>query len=124
MKARVLRSGLNMLEEDLTEAVRDLCKMRRLTRAHTLRSEGSPPGWPDEIIGQPGRSLVLVRELKRTGRHLTEAQRMWLAILAGAGFNVGVWRPADLLCGRIDRELRQIPLSPPTGIIRWEEAPA
>lgn len=113
-----------MLEEDLTEGVRKLCKMFGLTRAHHLRSDGSPPGWPDEIIGQPGRSLVLVRELKRTGQHPTEPQRMWLAILAGAGFDVGVWRPADLLSGRIARELQQIRRSAPTGLIRWEEIAA
>lgn len=119
-----MRSGLHMLEEDLTEAVRELCTTFRVKRAHTLRSKGSPPGWPDEVIGQPGYSLVLVRELKRTGQNPTEAQRMWLAILAGAGFDVGVWRPADLLNGRIARELQQIRRSPRTGMIRWEEIAA
>lgn len=121
MAKTVLRSGLHMLEEDLTEAIRDLCKSFRLERSHTLRSTGSPPGFPDEVIGQPGRSLVLFREVKTTTGRLSDKQRMWLAILHGAGFNVGVWRPIHLLNGTIQREMREITRSAPTGLTRWEE---
>lgn len=61
---------------------------------HTFDSRRSNGGWPDLVLGGHGR--VLFVELKtRTGR-VSPHQRMWLALLAAGGLEVGLWRPADL----------------------------
>lgn len=61
---------------------------------HHLISYGSAAGWPDLAIGRAGR--VLFVELKTDAGKLRPAQRTWLGLLAVAGCEVGVWRPADL----------------------------
>ncbi len=52
-----------------------------------------------------GAGGVLVRELKREGKNPTREQQQWLDFLAAAGIDAGVWRPSDLVSGRIAREL-------------------
>jgi hypothetical protein len=89
--------------DSLNAHVRRLMKDLGLMGYHTLRSLGSEPGYPDwTICGPQG---VLFRELKRQGKNPTPAQRQWLDALAATGQDVGVWRPEDLLSGRIAREL-------------------
>jgi len=61
---------------------------------HHLISKGSSAGWVDLVIGRPGR--VLFVELKTDAGNLRPAQITWLGLLAAAGCEVAVWRPADL----------------------------
>jgi hypothetical protein len=51
---------------------------------------------------------VLFRELKTQRGRVTAEQREWLHALLAAGQDAGVWRPEDLLSGRIQRELTAI----------------
>lgn len=96
----------------LEEAVRELAEALGVVRVHQLRSEGTHPGFPDDVlIGARG---VLWRELKREGGRVTPAQALMHEQLRAAGQDVAVWRPRDLLSGRIARELRQLGPTPVT----------
>lgn len=59
----------------------------------TLRSMGSPSGWPDLTLLRPPR--MLVRELKTEQGRLLPAQKRTIALLAACRVDVGVWRPSD-----------------------------
>ena len=61
---------------------------------HHLISYGSAAGWPDLTICGHGRALFI--ELKTDAGKLRPAQIVWLGLLAAAGCEVAVWRPADL----------------------------
>jgi hypothetical protein len=92
-----------MREGALQEAVRVRCKTLGLLYYHTYRSTRSPAGFPDCVIVGP--RTLLYRELKTAVGKVSAAQQSWLDALAAAGQDAAVWRPADLLSGRIDREL-------------------
>lgn len=94
-----------MTEAELEEQVRDLCNLHKVTRVHHRHSQDTHPGWPDDVlIG----TLVLYRELKTNRGKITSAQEAMHAELAAAGADVAVWRPEDLLSGRIQREIAAI----------------
>jgi hypothetical protein len=92
--------------DSLDAHVRRLMKDLNLRGYHTRDSRRSPSGYPDWTIA--GRRGVLFRELKREGKDPTPAQREWLYDLTVAGADAGVWRPSDLLSGRIQREMTAI----------------
>lgn len=94
-----------MLESELANEISALAAVLGLLRYHTYDSRRSEPGFPDEVL--VGRR-TLFRELKQQGKHPTAAQQRWLDRLAAAGHDVGVWRPEDLISGRIARELQAI----------------
>jgi hypothetical protein len=73
---------------------------------HTHRSDRSEAGYPDLHIVGAGGSLF--RELKRETGKVTDEQQRWLSLLAALGYDVGVWRPSDLLNGRIAVELTAV----------------
>ena len=50
-------------------------------------------GWPDLVLVRHNRHLL--RELKTDGGRLSKAQQQAIQLLAAAGFDVAVWRPAD-----------------------------
>jgi hypothetical protein len=77
-----------------------------LLAQHNSDSRRAHPGWPDWVIAGPGG--VIVRELKRQHLGPTPLQQRWLDYLAGAGLDVAVWRPLDLLEGRIAATLRVV----------------
>ena len=56
------------------------------------------------LFSQDGRTNDF-RELKTQRGKVTPEQRAWLDVLTLAEQNADVWRPADLLSGRIAREL-------------------
>jgi hypothetical protein len=72
---------------------------------HTHDSRRSEPGFPDLVLAHGARGRLLFRELKTQTGRLSDAQRRVLAELGGAA-DVGVWRPLDLLEGRVLAELR------------------
>jgi hypothetical protein len=96
-----------MTERQLEDAVRALLKVHGLWGYHTADSRGSQPGWPDWVI--LGRT-VLYRELKTSEGQLSPAQSRVRNLLRVARADWGIWRPADLASGRIDRELRALKL--------------
>ena len=71
---------------------------------HTRRSDKSPKGWPDLVLGHEQRNITLFRELKLDGKSPTSEQQWWLDMLQQSGHNAAVWRPADI--AEIKRELR------------------
>lgn len=64
------------------------------------------PGFPDLVLAHKTQRRVLYRELKTATGRVQAPQVEWLEVLAAGGGDVGVWRPADLLSGRIVSELR------------------
>ncbi|MBD8019374.1 VRR-NUC domain-containing protein [Brevibacterium gallinarum] len=70
---------------------------------HTFDSRRSAPGFPDLVMV---RDRVIFRELKASNGVVTPAQQTWLRALQVAGIDAGVWKPANLLSGVIERELR------------------
>lgn len=91
-----------MTEAELDRAVRDVIALYGLYGYHTYDSRRSARGWPDWVV--VGRRL-LFRELKTIDGRLTSEQRKVGYLLQAAGADWDVWRPGDLVSGRIAREL-------------------
>ena len=100
--------------DSLDAHVRKLMRDLGLTGFHVEKSldveknrkNVSVKGWPDWSIRGPRG--VLFRELKSQRGRVEPEQREWLDALAAAGADVDVWRPEDLLSGRIAHELTAI----------------
>jgi hypothetical protein len=92
-----------MSEREFTGLVRKVAKETGWLCYHTHRSERSEPGYPDFTLVKGDR--LLFRELKTAKGRVTPAQLQWLDALAGAGIDVGVWRPIDMTSGLIYRVL-------------------
>ena len=92
-----------MSEADLDSHVRTLLRDLRLLGYHTHDSRRSEPGFPDWTITGPGG--LIFRELKTQHGVLTSAQSRWGYALQAAGANWAVWRPGDLIDGRVAGEL-------------------
>jgi hypothetical protein len=97
-----------MSEADLDKAVRDLLKVHGLFGYHVPDSRGAAAGWPDWVIVG---TRVLFRELKSTDGQLSPAQVRVRTLLQAAGSDWGLWRPADLVSGRIAQELAAVRVS-------------
>lgn len=104
----------NELEQHLRRILADLPSVLAY---HTHDSRHSPSGYPDWTFCGPAG--VLFRELKREIKKPTPAQAAWLSALRLARQDAGVWRPSDLLSGRVARELAalaglaELPAQPP-----------
>ena len=106
----------DMLENVLQERVRQLLILHGWRHYHTYRSKRSPAGFPDECAVRGDR--LLFAELKRERGKLSPAQLEWRADLEAFADYLGdtgssyrhvafyVWRPSDLLSGRIEAVLR------------------
>lgn len=92
-----------MSEDDLMGHIATLCKDLGLLAYHTHNSRRSKAGYPDWTIAAPGG--VLFRECKDEKRKPTAEQSTWLATLQAAGYDADLWRPRDLVSGRIGQEL-------------------
>jgi hypothetical protein len=94
-------------ERWLQDQVRALTADLDLTIQHLEDSRRSwLPGWPDLWIAGPNG--ILYRELKGTNGHATKDQRKVGWTISQAGADWAIWRPSDLLNGRITRELTAI----------------
>lgn len=82
------------------------CRERGLAHYHTHDSRESDAGFPDWTIAGPRGHIK--REDKTETGELSVDQLWWLGTLHAAGVDVGVWRPRDVLNGRIDDELDAI----------------
>jgi hypothetical protein len=88
--------------DSLDAHVRRLMKDLGLWGYHPLNSIGSRQGWPDwTILG----SWIMHRELKTQRGKVSPDQQMVGAKIRAAGGDWDVWRPVDLLSGRIASEL-------------------
>ncbi len=83
-----------------------MCKLYGVAWYHPYLSHRSAAGWPD--LALCGASGFITRELKTERGRLTADQQRWGSMLRQAGIDWDVWRPDDLLSGRIQRELLNI----------------
>ena len=101
----VRKTPLKMTESELMEAVRQLAALRGWHYLHHYDSRRSAPGWPDCVMVRGPR--MVCAELKSEIGKATEAQMIWLEVLAQVpGIECHLWRPADLRSGEIDKVLR------------------
>ena len=90
--------GPDSLDAHVVRLIADL----GLWSFHARNSIGSQKGWPDRtILGK----WIMHRELKRQNGKLTAGQRTVGDLIWAAGGDWVVWRPSDLLSGRIASEL-------------------
>lgn len=75
-------------------------------RYHTTISIRSVRGFPDLVLVHTTAQRVLWVELKTERGRLTTEQESWLEGLRAAGQDVRLWRPAQLLSGEIEKELK------------------
>lgn len=97
-------------EKDFGLEVEEIVTTLGLRYYHTHRAQHSVAGFPDYVIISPKGRGILYRELKieTTRSKVSAEQQVWLDMLTANGCDAGVWRPSDLLSGRIVRELRTI----------------
>lgn len=93
--------GPDSLEANLRRLMKDL----GLWGYHPRRSEKSEKGWPDWVIVG---SRIIHRELKTERGKVTDEQEAVGHRIAAAGGDWAVWRPRDLLSGRVAAELTAI----------------
>ena len=95
--------------DSLEAHLRRLMKGLGLWGYHPRRSEKSEKGWPDwAIIG----TRIIYRELKTERGKVTDEQEAVGQRITRAGGDWDVWRPRDLLSGRVAEELRAITAGP------------
>ncbi len=101
--------AVNMSEKALDGHVRRLLRDLGLWEFAFHAPDGTgryQAGLPDWIIHGPGGCLY--RELKTQNGNLTPKQRDYIARIASNGIDVDVWRPSDLVSGRIAAELKAV----------------
>ena len=92
-----------MSEVELERNVGRIAADLQVWRHHNPDSRKVTAGLPDDLLAGPGG--VIWRELKRETEKPSPAQIALMAFLRAAGHDVDVWRPSDLLSGRIAREI-------------------
>jgi hypothetical protein len=103
-----------MSENELEQHIRRiLADLPSVLAYHTHDSRHSPSGFPDWTFCGPGG--VLFRELKRQIKSPAPSQAAWLSALRLARQDAAVWRPSDLLAGRIGHELAALAGATATG---------
>lgn len=106
----VAQGVLAMLEKPFQARVIQLAKFHGFELVyHTWNSQRSAPGFPDLVMVSTRHGRILYRELKSTKGRVSKEQQAWLDALVANGQDAGIWRPADLLSGRIVAELRAAP---------------
>lgn len=95
-----------MSEEELLDTVRLYGKQLNILVYHTWNSKRSEAGFPDVVL--LSSRAIAYRELKREDGRVTAAQQTWLNRLTSAGQDAGLWRPSDLVAGRVLLEMRAL----------------
>lgn len=103
LAARMSEATLERHVQKILRDLSDLAPVGDVLGYHTHFSKASTAGFPDWVFAGPGG--VLFRELKTARGRLSLAQVVWRRTLRKAGADVDVWRPEDLLSGRVAREL-------------------
>lgn len=93
-------------EKGFQNIVVAMAKRRGLLVYHTHDSRRSQPGFPDLVIVGPGG--LIFRELKSPTGKATFDQMQWLQTLAATGADAGLWRPANLRDGLIEKTLARL----------------
>lgn len=109
-ETRAARRKRGHPEQTFTDGVKRYAIRGGFLAYHTLRSQGSDPGFPDLILLRPPR--LVIAELKMPGGVFSDWQQAWLygfevvAQLAGPHLSVEVyrWFPEDM--PRIEEILR------------------
>jgi acetolactate synthase regulatory subunit len=94
-----------MSEDALQRVITAAAQHRGFLVYHTHDSRRSAAGYPDLHLVHQVRGVSMMRELKSAKGTLRPDQVRWIAALAAAGVDVGVWRPMDWFDGTVDREL-------------------
>ncbi len=103
-RANPIPPAVLVSETVLHRAIVRLCRLVGARVYFTLRSKGSPRGWPDLVILRPPHMWIW--ELKTEKGHLTADQAETLKLLASVReIHVGVVRPSDW--DRVVQELSQ-----------------
>jgi len=99
-----------MTEAELLKAITGRCREWGIYWYHNSSwKTGQMAGWPDLVLVRYG---MLHRELKRDDASVPRAQSVVGRLIAAAGGNWAVWRPADWESGHIQRELRLLSEAP------------
>ncbi|MCX5066602.1 hypothetical protein OOJ91_12010 [Micromonospora lupini] len=108
----------NREEDELLGKTFDLAQRIGLLAYHPLPAQIRPgryvtaaqgsgaKGFVDAVFAGPGGQLW--REFKAADGIVSVEQQRWMDMLAAGGADVGVWRPVDLVSGRITAELNSI----------------
>lgn len=81
---------------------------------HAYDSRRSRAGLPDLVAIRGQR--IIYRELKTARGRLSAEQREVIEMLTAAGADVAVWRPADMVSGRIAEDLARTSPTPIGGV--------
>jgi hypothetical protein len=95
-----------MSEDTLQSRVLDFTRGWGVWCDHNYDSRRGASGWPDLVlIGPHG---VIYRELKTQGGRIRPEQHAIMDALIASGADVDVWRPLDLVVGRIRDEIMRL----------------
>lgn len=104
-----------MSEAELQSQVLDIARMYGWRIHHSRPAQERSGKWstpltgdaglPDLILAHHSQRRLLFRELKSQKGKLSDEQEAWIATLAAAVVDVGVWRPIDLLDGTVAKDL-------------------
>lgn len=105
--AATLRAQLaaDMKEAVLQAQIEQLARTLGWLVYHTHDSRRSQAGFPDLVLVHARQRRVLWRELKTQKGRVRPEQRDWLDALTRAGEDAAIWRPSDLIEGRVTQEL-------------------
>lgn len=95
----------DMKEATLQTQIERLARTLGWRIYHTHDSRRSNPGFPDLVLVHARQRRVLWRELKTQKGRVRPEQRAWLDDLTAAGEDAAIWRPSDLIEGRVAQEL-------------------
>ncbi len=101
---------------DLQREVLSLLQRHGFLRAHFRAAIDRSGNWTTPFTGDKGfpdiaatdGTDVLFAELKSERGRLTEDQKTWIGLLKTTTAAVHVWRPSDLMDGRIERTLLEL----------------
>lgn len=93
-------------EEQLQNHIVGLAKGLGFLAYHTYDSRRSEPGYPDLHLVHAVRAVSMFRELKSTKGRVSPDQKKWGHALTAAGHDFAIWRPADVVSGRVLAELQ------------------